>query len=134
MAKFDGFFNDAFNGITNPKGNLGDWQHASRLYVNNNFKFAPKTKFLYHVTFVISDSLAGGAAEFLPELPNYTNEIGMLVKSADLPSFSANVETKNKYNRKKNVQTNIEYNPITINFFSITHFKTIIYMLLIMTF
>ena len=40
----------------------------------------------------------------------------MLVKRADLPKFSAAVVTKNKYNRKKNIQTNITYNPITISF------------------
>lgn len=112
MAIFDGFFDSAFSGATNPKGNLGDWQHASRLYVNDNFKHAPKNKFLYHVTFTLSIE----AQSFLPELPAYTNEIGMLVKSADLPGFSANVETKNQYNRKKNVQTTLEYEPINIDF------------------
>jgi len=112
MAIFDGFFDSAFSGATNPKGNLGDWQHASRLYVNDNFKHAPKSKFLYHVTFTLSIE----AQSFLPELPAYTDEIGMLVKSADLPGFSANVETKNQYNRKKNVQTTLEYDPINIAF------------------
>jgi len=112
MAIFDGFFDSAFSGATNPKGNLGDWQHASRLYVNDNFKHAPKSKFLYHITFTLSTE----AQSFLPELPAYVNEIGMLVKSADLPGFSANVETKNQYNRKKNVQTTLEYDPITIDF------------------
>jgi len=112
MAIFDGFFDSAFSGATNPKGNLGDWQHASRLYVNDNFKHAPKSKFLYHVTFTLTTEAQG----FLPELPAYTNEIGMLVKSADLPGFSASVETKNQYNRKKNVQTTLEYEPINIAF------------------
>jgi len=113
MAIFDGFFDSAFSGLTNPKGNLGDWQHASRLYVNDNFKHAPKSKFLYHVTFTLSAE----AKSFLPSLPAYINEIGMLVKSADLPGFSANVETKNQYNRKKNVQTTLEYEPINIEFY-----------------
>lgn len=112
MAIFDGFLDNAQNGLLNPKGNLGDWQHASRLYVNDNFKHAPKSKYLYHVTFYLTTS----AKSTIPELQPYTNTIGMLVRSADLPSFSANVETKNKYNRKKNVQTNIEYNPINISF------------------
>lgn len=112
MAIFDGFFDNLQNGVLNPKGNLADWQHAERLYVNNNFKHAPKSKFLYHVRFFITDE----AQSIIPGLKQYGNVIGMLVKSADLPSFSANVETKNKYNRKKNVQTNIEYNPINIAF------------------
>ena len=55
------------------------------------------------------------AASILPDLKQkHELEIGMLVKSADLPRFSADVETKNKYNRKKNVQTAIKYNPVTI--------------------
>lgn len=112
MAIFDGFFDNFQNGIQNPKGNLGDWQHADRLYVNGNFKHAPKSKFLYHVTFFLTTE----AQSVIPELQQYAGTIGMLVKSADLPGFSANVETKNKYNRKKNVQTNIEYNPIDIAF------------------
>jgi hypothetical protein len=112
MAIFDGFLDNFQNGVQNPKGNLADWQHADRLYVNDNFKHAPKSKFLYHVTFF----LTAEAQSVIPELNQYTGTIGILVKSADLPGFSANVETKNKYNRKKNVQTNIEYNPVTIDF------------------
>jgi len=112
MAIFDGFLDNLQNGVTNPKGNLADWQHANRLYVNDNFRHAPKNKFLYHVTFYLTRE----AQSIVPELQQYNNVVGMLVKSADLPSFSANVETKNKYNRKKNVQTNIEYNPVNIAF------------------
>jgi hypothetical protein len=40
----------------------------------------------------------------------------MLVKSADLPKFTANIETKNKYNRKKHVHTSLTYDPISITF------------------
>ena len=38
----------------------------------------------------------------------------MLVKRADLPNFTANVETKKKYNRVKNIQTSISYDPVNI--------------------
>ena len=41
----------------------------------------------------------------------------MLVKSVDLPKFSSTVQTMNKYNRKKNVQTKLEYDPVNITFF-----------------
>lgn len=112
MGIFDGFFDNFGSGVLNPKGNLGDAQHASRLYVNGDLQHAPKSKFLYHVRFFLTEP----AKATIPELRQYDNVVGMLVKSADLPSFSANVETKNKYNRKKNIQTNIEYNPISIDF------------------
>lgn len=112
MGKYNGFFDSVASGLTNPKGNLGDWQHASRLYVNNNLKHAPKHKFLYHVTFYLTPI----AQSIIPEVTQYSNVIGMLVKSADLPSFQANVETKNKYNRKKHYQTSVTYQPINISF------------------
>jgi hypothetical protein len=110
--KFNGLLDSISNGILSPKGNMADWQHAARLYTDRDMALAPKTKFLYHVQFEISDkaksineTIFSGSA---------MNEIGMLVKRADLPKFTANVETKKKYNRVKNVQTSISYEPINI--------------------
>jgi len=109
----NGFLDNLVNGLLGPKGNMADWQHASRLYVDGNLKLAPKQKFLYHVYFKLDPIVR----TILPELADVHNlEIGMLVKSADLPKFSANVETRNKYNRKKNVHTAIQYDPINIVF------------------
>jgi len=113
MAKFTGFLDNIANGVLGPKGNMADWQHASRLFVSDNQKHAPKVKFLYHVTFYLTEQ----AKSVIPELTNYTHELGMLVKSADLPKFSSTVQTMNKYNRKKNVQTKLEYDPVNITFF-----------------
>lgn len=112
-SKFNGFLDNISTSIVGPKGNMADWQHASRLFVNDNQRLAPKTKFLYHCHFTLDPA----ATNVLPDLRNKHNlEIGMLVSSADLPRYRANVETKNKYNRKKNVQTSIQYEPITITF------------------
>lgn len=112
MGKFNGFLDNLADGILGPKGNLADWQHADRLYINSNQKHAPKVKFLYHVTFYLTNE----AQSVIPEVAQYSNVIGMLVKSADLPKFTAEVETKNKYNRKKHFQTRINYQPINITF------------------
>ena len=113
MSAFNGFLGQLADGVLSPKGNLGDYAHASRLFVTENQKLAPHQKFLYHCFFQMDPA----AASILPDLKQkHELEIGMLVKSADLPRFSADVETKNKYNRKKNVQTAIKYNPITITF------------------
>lgn len=112
-ATSNGFLNNLVNGLLGPKGNMADWQHARRLYIDGNLKFAPKTKFLYHVYFQLDPV----ALSILPELKGKHNlEIGMLVKSCELPKFTARVETRNKYNRKKNVQTAIQYEPINITF------------------
>ena len=112
-ATSNGFLDNLVNGILGPKGTMADWQHASRLYVDGNLKLAPKSKFLYHTYFQLDPIVRS----ILPELKDKHNlEIGMLVKSADLPRYTSNVETRNKYNRKKNVQTGIQYEPITITF------------------
>jgi hypothetical protein len=110
--KFNGLLDSIATGALSPKGNLGDWQHGSRLYVDNNMRLAPRSKFNYHVQFVITPEAQG----LIPKLLNgaATNEIGMLVKSATLPSYSAKVEQKKQYNRIKNVQTGIEYEPVNI--------------------
>lgn len=112
--KFNSLLDSIATGALSPKGNLADWQHASRLYVDNNMRLAPKTKFLYHVEFVVTQQGQG----VLPKIfsGSAPNEIGMLVKQADLPKFTAKVEAKKKYNRIKNVQTGIEYNPVNIVF------------------
>ena len=111
--KFNGLLDSIANGILSPKGNMADWQHAARLYTDRDMALAPKTKFLYHVQFEVTPP----AQEIAPKIFNGStlNEIGMLVKRADLPKFTANVETKKKYNRVKNVQTSITYTPVSID-------------------
>jgi len=112
--KFNGLLDSIAAGALSPKGNLGDWQHASRLYVDANMRLAPRSKFNYHVQFVVTSE----GQSLIPKLfsGGPLNEIGMLVKSADLPSYTANVEQKKKYNRIKNVQTGITYEPCNITF------------------
>lgn len=111
-SKFTGFLDNVASGILGPKGNMADWQHAARLYTDDTQKHAPKLGFLYHVTFTLTKE----AQAIIPELASYTNVIGMLVKNVDLPKFQAQTDTKNMYNRKKNVQTRIDYSPVNITF------------------
>ena len=109
--KFTGFLDNVGRGVTNPKGNVGDFRHAARLYVDNLFRLAPKQKFLFFVNFNIDPE----ALALYPQLKNrHQNELNMLCKTADLPQYSANLEVKNQYNRKKVVQTAIDYTPISI--------------------
>ena len=109
--KFTAFLDNFFGGVTNPKGNLGDFQHAQRLYVDNAMRLAPKTKFLSFVNFNITPQ----ALRNLPRLDNaHLAELNMLVKRFDMPQYTASVDTKNQYNRKKNIQTRIDYQPISL--------------------
>lgn len=108
--KFNGFLNNVGQGLLGPKGNLGDFQHASRLYVGNSFRLAPKVKFLYHVHFELGPTVKSN-------LKKFNTELDMLVKNADLPKFQiATVEQRNQYNRKRNLQQKIEYSPVNITF------------------
>lgn len=91
---------------------LRDPQHAARLFADDQFRLAPKHKFLFHVSFSINPA----ALQNINLVQRHRNEINMLVKSCDLPSFAIQIETLNQYNRKKNIQTTHKYNPITINF------------------
>jgi hypothetical protein len=106
------FLNQLGNGFLKPKGQMGDWQHAARTFVDDDFRLAPKVKFLYHVYFDINRN----ALKDQVLKDRHQNEIGVLVKSVDLPKFSVKALTFNQYNRKKVVQTTHEYQPIKIDF------------------
>jgi hypothetical protein len=109
--KLNGFLNNVGQGLTNPKGNLGDFRHAARMFIDDTFRLAPKQKFLFFVNFEINPA----ALEQFPQLKNrHLPEINMLCKTADLPQFSASVDVKNQYNRKKVVQTTLDYTPVNI--------------------
>jgi hypothetical protein len=109
--KLNGFLDNFFSGALNPKGNVGDFAHAARLYVDNAFRLAPKAKFLYFVNFNFTESVL----QNFPKLDQrHRAELNMLCKSVDLPQYTATVDTKNQYNRKKNIQTRIDYQPVSI--------------------
>lgn len=91
---------------------LKDQQHASRLFVDDQFRLAPKHKFLFHVAFNINRS----ACKDKSLLQRHKNEINMLVKSVSLPTFKVEVAIINQYNRKKAIQTTHEPGEITITF------------------
>ena len=91
---------------------LRDQQHAARLFVDDQFKFLPKNKFLFHVFFSINQ--AALTDKSLGQ--KHRNEINMLVKSVDLPGYSITTELLNQYNRQKVVQYRHKTNDISIKF------------------
>lgn len=91
---------------------LRDQQHAARLFTDDQFRLAPKHKFLFGVVFKLNKA----ALLNLDLAIKYGYEIGMLVKSVDLPQYQIQTETLNQYNRKKNIQTTIKYQPINMTF------------------
>jgi len=114
MANFlSGFLNNVGGGLTQPKGNLGDFQHAARLYNAQSFRLAPKTKFSYHVVFNLNPA-AIRSTSF--DTQKHGTAINMLVKNIDLPKFKISVDSVHQYNRKKQVQTKLEYDNINVKF------------------
>jgi hypothetical protein len=109
---FTGLLDGLGSGFLRPKGQMGDWQHAARTFVDDNYRLAPKAKFLYHVYFAINKSAL--VHKKLSE--RHSTELGLLVKSVDLPKFSIKTATVNQYNRKKVVQTSHNFGPITLRF------------------
>ena len=107
MPSINNFLNAFSNGLPGMK----DYRHASRLYLDDNFKLLPKQKFLYHVHFDIDNTIP--ARRFTT---NEKLELNMLVKSADLPRFNLNIEEKQKYNKKTYINTRIGYEPVNITF------------------
>ncbi len=109
----NGFLNNVGQGLGNPKGTLGDFQHAARLYNSQSMRLAPKGKWMYHVVFNINPR-ALGSAKF--DIQKHGTAINMLVKSIDLPKFRAQVEKPLQYNRKRQIHTKLEYDPISVVF------------------
>lgn len=97
-------------GVINPKGIMGNFQHGSRLFIDDTMRLSPRTRFNYYVRFEI-DKTAHRAPSFTAK---HGEEVNLLVKTADLPKFNFDSVVKNQYNRKKIVYKNINYEPVNI--------------------
>lgn len=101
------------------------YDHATKLFLSDNYRLAPKQSFLYYVCINV-DVGAISASSILQSLiaPDGTSsqtlieqyETGLLAKRVELPKFTMGTKTLNAYNRKNIIQTNITYDPITIAF------------------
>ena len=103
--------NNFLQGFQDGLPGMKDYQHASRLYIDDNFKLMPKQKFLFHVVFNTDESL------FFKGAPqNERLELNMLVKQCDMPRYGMNLEEKIQYNKKMYAATRIQYEPVNITF------------------
>ena len=103
--------NNFLQGFQNGLPGMKDYQHASRLYIDNNHKLMPKQKFLFHVVFNTDETLFVDGFN-----ANERYELNMLVKSCDLPKYNMSVEEKTQYNKKMYTATRIAYEPVNITF------------------
>ncbi len=107
------FGEDFLKGFFGADG-LKDYSHAARTFRTNGYELSPRLKFLFHVFFTINTGQ-------IPQLQNAFGDgevatVGLMVKTVQLPTYTIDVETMNQYNRKRLVQTKINYNPVQIVF------------------
>ena len=103
--------NDFLKGIQNGQPGMKDFRHASRLYIDDNYRLMPKQKFMFHVMIQTDESLMESSFN-----PQEDAQLDMLVKSCDLPRFGMNLEELVQYNKKAYVATRIQYEPVNITF------------------
>ena len=103
--------NNFLQGFQDGLPGMKDYQHASRLYIDNNYKLMPKQKFLFHVVFNTDETLFFNGFN-----ANERYELNMLVKSCDLPKYDMSMEEKTQYNKKMYTTTRIAYEPVNITF------------------
>ena len=103
--------NNFLKGFQDGLPGMKDYQHASRLYIDNNFKLMPKQKFLFHVVFNTDETLFVDGFN-----PSERYQLNMLVKACDLPKYNMSMEEKTQYNKKMYTATRIAYEPVNITF------------------
>ena len=105
--------------VTNKAGApwLRGYDHANKLYRENNYALAPKPGFIYFVDFNVNPEIKS----YLSGSKNQTDIemlsiAGLLAKSVQMPKFKVATETLNQYNRKTNIQTKLTYDPVRLEF------------------
>ena len=107
------FGQDFLKGFIGDNG-LRDYTHASKTFRTNGYELKPRFKFLFHTFFNLNTT---GIRSLANAFDNGDQaSIGLSVKTVDLPSYNISVDTLNQYNRKRLVQSKIEYQPVTITF------------------
>ena len=108
------FGQDFLKGFTG-NNSLRDYQHASRTFTTNAYELKPRFKFLFHVSFTLNTAevpfLRGAFAD-----PDDIKNISLAVKTVDLPKYNIETETLNQYNRKRIIQTKLNYEPVSVVF------------------
>jgi len=99
-------------------------------YASKNFKFSnttefkktaliPRPKFLFFVKFKIDKNALESNLPGYGSASSYSNVkdgVVFQIKQIDKPKFNIDTETMHQYNKKRVVQSRIDYNPMTINF------------------
>lgn len=92
---------------------LKDYAHAAKTFLPNGYELAPRNKFLFHCYFNINTGVSVLRNAFPAE---EKAQIGLMVKTIQLPKFTMETETLNQYNRKRLIQKKLNYGPLAMTF------------------
>ena len=109
------FGQDFLQGFT-ATNSLRDYTHASKTFRTNAYELKPRFKFLFHVQFTLNVEEIQKMSNATIFSPTQLSTMSLAVKTVDLPKYSIDVATLNQYNRKRLVQTKINYEPVNITF------------------
>jgi len=107
------FGQEFFKGFT-AADSLRDYTHASKTFTTNAYELKPRFKFLFHVSFTLNTAEIPALSQLAGV--NQITSLSYLVKTVDLPKYTVAAETLNQYNRKRVIQTKINYDPVTVTF------------------
>jgi hypothetical protein len=107
------FGQDFLKGFFGTNG-LRDYTHAAKIFTTNGYELSPRYKFLFHVSFTLNTTEIPALKSVFGDTG--TNQIGLLVKTINLPSFDIAHDELNQYNRKRLVQTQVKYGPVQVTF------------------
>ena len=109
------FGQDFLQGFT-ATNSLRDYTHASKTFRTNAYELKPRFKFLFHVQFTLNVEEIQALKNSKVFGPTQISTLSLAVKTVDLPKYNIDVATLNQYNRKRIVQTKINYEPVNITF------------------
>lgn len=109
------FGQDFLKGFT-ATNSLRDYTHASKTFRTNAYELKPRFKFLFHVVFSLNYNEIPALKNAKVFNPENVYNLSLAVKTIDLPKYSVDTATLNQYNRKRVVQTKINYEPVQVTF------------------
>lgn len=108
-----GFFDNVLKGFLGGDY-LKDYRHASKTFTSAGYALAPRLKYLFHVYFNVNTTEIPGLTKLFGARDS--SRVSVLTKSIQLPNYTFDIETMNQYNRKRNIQTKINYEPVQVDF------------------
>lgn len=109
------FGQDFLQGFT-ATASLRDYTHASKTFRTNAYELKPRFKFLFHVVFTVNFQEIQALKNTKIFNPENIYNLSLAVKTIDLPKYAIDTAVLNQYNRKRIVQTKINYEPVQVTF------------------